>query len=99
MKEFILNDLWWDKIEYILAFTEPIYDMLRFCDTEHPTLHLVYDMWDTMIEKVKAVIYKHEKKEEYEGSSFFNIVKTILIDRWTQSYNPLHCLAHSLNPR
>ncbi|WCJ18621.1 hypothetical protein M5689_000958 [Euphorbia peplus] len=48
--------------------------MLRIADTDKPCLHLVYDMWDTMIENVKNVIFKHD-----------NI--------------PLHCLAHSLNPR
>lgn len=25
MKKLILNDLWWDKIDYILFFTDPIY--------------------------------------------------------------------------
>ncbi|KAJ7959967.1 Dimer_Tnp_hAT domain-containing protein [Quillaja saponaria] len=42
VKEIILNDLWWDKVDYILSFTGPIYDMLRLCDTDKPTLHLVY---------------------------------------------------------
>jgi len=28
VKEFILNDVWWDKITYILDFTQPIYNML-----------------------------------------------------------------------
>jgi len=38
IKEFVLNDVWWDKIMYILAFTQPIYNMLRACDTGSPTL-------------------------------------------------------------
>ncbi|GAU37924.1 hypothetical protein TSUD_269390 [Trifolium subterraneum] len=50
---------------------EPIYDMLRSCDTNESNLHLVYEKWDSMIEQVK----------------------------WTKSHTPLHCLAHSLNPR
>jgi len=44
VKEKVLNDLWWDKINYIIAFTEPIYDMIRVADTDKPTLHLVYVM-------------------------------------------------------
>ncbi|XP_050291284.1 uncharacterized protein LOC126732443 [Quercus robur] len=28
VKDMILSDLWWDKIDYILKFTAPIYDML-----------------------------------------------------------------------
>ncbi|KAJ7950877.1 DUF659 domain-containing protein [Quillaja saponaria] len=66
VKEIILNDLWWDKVDYILSFTGPIYDMLRLCDTDKPTIHLVYDMWDSMIEQVRTVIFRQEKKEEDE---------------------------------
>jgi hypothetical protein len=32
VKEKIINDIWCDKINYILSFTEPIYDMLRSCE-------------------------------------------------------------------
>ncbi|GFS29134.1 hypothetical protein Acr_00g0005490 [Actinidia rufa] len=71
VKDKVLDDVWWDHINFILSFTAPIYDMLRACDTDKPCLHLVYDMWDTMIEK----------------------------NRWNKNNTPLHCLAHSLNPR
>lgn len=54
VKEKILNDIWWDKIKYIVDFTDPIYSMLRAADTDKPCLHLVYEMWDSMIEKVRA---------------------------------------------
>ncbi|KAF1862564.1 hypothetical protein Lal_00014104 [Lupinus albus] len=37
--------------------------MLRACDTDSPTLHLVYEMWDTMIEKVRSSIFRHEGKD------------------------------------
>ncbi|KAF7834701.1 DUF659 domain-containing protein [Senna tora] len=75
VKEKILSDRFWNKIDYILSFTKPIYDMLRYCDTDKPTLHLDVE------------------------SSFYNVVYNILIDRCTESCTPLHCLAHSLNPR
>ena len=44
VKDMILSDLWWDKVDYILEFTAPIYDMLRIADTDKPCLHLVYEM-------------------------------------------------------
>ena len=97
VKVKVLNDLWWDKVEYILSFTEPIYEMLRIADIDSPTLHLIYDMWDSMIENVKSAIYRHERKEEHEESTFYVVVYNILVDRWTKSKTPLHCLAHSLN--
>ncbi|XP_050255226.1 uncharacterized protein LOC126701141 [Quercus robur] len=59
VEDMILSDLWWDKVDYILEFTAPIYDMLRVADTDKPCLHLVYEMWDSMIEKVKAIIYRY----------------------------------------
>ena len=43
--------------------------MLRIADTNKPCLHLVYEMWDSMIEKVKAVIYRHEGLEDDQYSS------------------------------
>jgi hypothetical protein len=86
-------------VTYIVDFTEPIYEMLRLTDMDNPCLHLIYEMWDAMIENVKKVIYIKEKKEHDEESAFFTVVYDILIDRWTKSNTPLHCLAHSLNPR
>ncbi|XLS74004.1 hypothetical protein HN51_030869 [Arachis hypogaea] len=56
-------------------------------------------MWDTMIKKVKSAIYFYERKDEQESLSFYNVVHSLLIQRWTKSSTPLHCLAHSLNPR
>lgn len=44
IKEKILFDLWWDKVYYILAFTEPIYEMLRKTYKYIQCLHLVHDM-------------------------------------------------------
>ena len=98
-KEFLLDDNWWTKVDYILAFTAPIYDVLRKTNTNMATLHLVYEMWDSMIEKVRKVIFEHEGKTEVEHSSFFEVVNSILIYRLTKSSASFHCLAHSLNPR
>uniref|UniRef100_A0A803L3Q9 DUF659 domain-containing protein n=1 Tax=Chenopodium quinoa TaxID=63459 RepID=A0A803L3Q9_CHEQI len=96
----VTSDAWWEKVDYIVAFTGPIYDMIRICDTDKPTLHLVYEMsWDTMIEKVKLEIYTHEGLQHDQQSDFYEVVFKILVSRWAKSNTPLHCLAHSLNPR
>ncbi|XP_010693420.2 uncharacterized protein LOC104906377 [Beta vulgaris subsp. vulgaris] len=97
-----MSDSWWDKVDYILAFTGPIYEMIRACDTDKPSLHLVYEMWDSMLEKVKIVIYTHEgltDDDDDDYSEFFEVVHRIIVARWTKSNTPLNCLAHSLNPR
>ena len=99
MKAKILSDDWWEQVSYIIDFTRPIYEMIRFCDTDKPCLHLVYEMWDSMIEKVKSEIYKKEKRPVIEVSPFYTVVHEILVDRWAKNNTTLHCLAHSLNPR
>ena len=86
-------------MKYIVDFTEPIYEVLQVADTDTPCLHLIYEMWDSMIEKVKKEIYLWEGKEHDEVSDYYSVVHDILIARWTKGNNPLHCLAHSLNPR
>lgn len=73
--------------------------MIRVCDTDKSSLHLVYERWDIMVQKVKDAIYKKEGKLDYEQSTFFNVVKGILSSRWSKGSTPLHSLAHSLNPR
>ncbi|WVZ50320.1 hypothetical protein U9M48_001585 [Paspalum notatum var. saurae] len=99
VKEKILSDVWWGNVEYILRITNPIYEMIRLADTDTPCLHLIYEMWDSMIERVKKEIYLYEGKELDEVSDLYNVIHDILIARWTKGNNPLHCLAHSLNPR
>ncbi|XP_076926718.1 uncharacterized protein LOC143589995 [Bidens hawaiensis] len=83
VKEKIVDDEWWEKVSYILSFTEPIYEIIRVSDTDKPCLHLVYEMWDSIIEKAKIEIYKKERRQS----------------RWVKNNTPLHCLAHYINPR
>ncbi|XP_025884405.2 uncharacterized protein [Solanum lycopersicum] len=100
IKSLIMNDEKWDSIDYFLKFTEPIVDMLRRADIDGPKLHLIYDMWDSMIEKVKKVIFEHEGKDLISGQSiFFDTIHDILVARWNKSNTPLHCMAHSLVPK
>ena len=100
IKSLIMNDEKWDSIDYFLKFTEPIVDMLRSADIDGPKLHLIYDMWDSMIEKVKKVIFEHEGKDLISGQSiFFDTIHDILVARWNKSNTPLHCMAHSLVPK
>ncbi|CAN6541945.1 unnamed protein product [Malus baccata var. baccata] len=66
VKQKILDEYFWEKIDYILFFTAPIYEVIRMADTDKPCLHLVYEWWDAMIEKVKTVIYRNECKALHE---------------------------------
>ncbi|XP_023754685.1 uncharacterized protein LOC111903132 [Lactuca sativa] len=98
VKEYIFNDDWWDKVAFILSFTGHIYEMIRACDTDKPCLHLVCQMWDSMIEKVKIEIYKKEKRPTSQIRCFYDVVHRILVAQWVKNNTPLHSLAHSLHP-
>ncbi len=65
---------WCEKVYYILAFTRPIYDIIRVCDKGKPCPYLVYELWDSMIEKVKNVIFYHEGKQADVFSHFYYVV-------------------------
>ena len=99
VKKKILDEMFWDEIEYALSFTLPIYSVIRAADTDKPSLHLVYEWWETMIQTVKKAIFRKERKEHEDDSVFWNAVQSILISRWSKSNTPLHCMAHSLNPK
>ncbi|CAN6707289.1 unnamed protein product [Malus baccata var. baccata] len=90
VKQKILDEYFWEKIDYILFFTAPIYEVIRMADTDKPCLHLVYEWWDAMIEKVKAAIYRNERKALHEKKQLFDMVYRILLERWTKSSTPLH---------
>lgn len=71
IKSLVMDDEWWDRVEYFLKCMEPIVSRLRRADLDCPQLHLIYDMWDTMIEKVKVIVFEHEGKDLINGQSDF----------------------------
>ena len=64
VKKMILENTWWERVEYLLSFTEPIMSMIHFADMDHPCLGMVYDGIDSMIELMRDVINKKEKDPE-----------------------------------
>ncbi|XP_020255694.1 uncharacterized protein LOC109832704 isoform X1 [Asparagus officinalis] len=100
VKDLLVSDAWWDQVDYLLKFTEPMMNFLRAADMDSSVLHLVYDMWDTMIEEVKKIIFEHEGVDLVSGqSSFFDAIQHVIESRWNKSNTLLHCMAHSLVPR
>ncbi|KAL5124390.1 NADPH-dependent codeinone reductase 1-3 [Glycine soja] len=80
VKDTLLDDNWWDKVDYILSFTSPIYDVIRRTDTKASSLHLV-----------KNAIYHYEGKEESEGPTFYEVVHSILIDHMELTHERVKC--------
>ncbi|CAE6074649.1 unnamed protein product [Arabidopsis arenosa] len=63
VKQKILDERFWDELEYVLSFTLPIYGVIRAADTDKPSLHLVYEWWESMIQNVKKAIFRRERKQ------------------------------------
>lgn len=53
VKDMILSDDFWSRVEYVLESTKPIMSMLWFADTDEPYLGDIYDAMDSMLERVK----------------------------------------------
>ena len=79
---------------------DPIISLLRFVDTDQPILADVYEGWDSMIESVRTIVMANEHAEcETSTKNLWSIIHDILISMWDKNCTPLHCLAHSLNPK
>ncbi|XP_057854505.1 uncharacterized protein LOC131064392 [Cryptomeria japonica] len=96
VRALILSEKWWDDVEYVLNFTEPIMSMIRYADTDRPCLGEIYDGMDCMVEKIKEVI---NRKENDPTETFFKVVQKIVVDRWKKMTTPLHLLAFALTPK
>ncbi|RDY02832.1 hypothetical protein CR513_13669, partial [Mucuna pruriens] len=71
------------KVAYIINFIELIYKKLRIVSHFIPN-----EIWDNMMEKVKTFIYMHKGKKSIDTSTFYQVISSILIDRWTKSCSP-----------
>lgn len=66
-----MSDTWCDKINYFLNFTEPIMRFVRVADSDACVLHLVYEMWDAIIEELKICNFYQENEDLLTGQSAF----------------------------
>ena len=53
-----LDNDWWGRVKHVMEFTEPIMSMFHFVDTDKPCPRDIYDVMDTMLEKMIVVRYK-----------------------------------------
>jgi hypothetical protein len=96
IKSIILDDVWWDKVQYLLRFTEPILTMIRTFDTDMPCLGEVYENIDSMLERIREII---KANDDDPLELFYHEVKDIVTKRWNKMTTPLHLLAYALHPK
>jgi hypothetical protein len=95
-----VNDGWWERVDLTIKIIDPVISLLWFANTDQPILGEIYEGWDSMIESVKFVILEHECCEYGTlTKTLFTTIQDILIHERDKNCTPLHCLAHSLNPK
>ena len=96
IKSIILDDAWWDKVQYLLWFTVLILTLIRAFDTDTPCLGEVYENIDSMLKRIRKII-RASKNDPLE--TFYYLVKDIVTERWNKMTTPLHLLAYALHPK
>jgi hypothetical protein len=71
VKDRILSDVRWDEVNYILRITT-IYEMIGMVGTNTPCIHLMYEMWDLMVnmrgrKKMKCMDFKSPSHQVVDG--------------------------------
>jgi hypothetical protein len=100
VKDTVLDDGWWERVNLSIKIMDPIISLLRFADTDKAILGDVYEGWHSMIESVKTIVMENESLEYGTSTeSLWSTIQDILLSRWDKNCTPLHCLAHSLNPK
>ena len=55
-KDTVLDSYFWTQVRYVLQFTKPIYNMIRFADSDQPVIGEVYEQMDTMLGLIKDIV-------------------------------------------
>ena len=90
MRRLCLDEDWWSKIDFLLMFTTPTFELLRNADTDQPFLGEVYDGMDSMVEKTMEIISQGSPQLLFVDGQFVELIKRIIVDSGTIS--ALHCI-------
>ena len=94
VRQMLLNDDWWVDVRYIVSFTSPIVELIRYADSDSPCLGEIYESIDSMIGKIKSTIRERDPSLE-----LFNELQKLIEKRWNKMNTPLHMAAYALNPK
>ena len=88
----ILDEAWWVQAELFVSIMEPLFDLLKLCDSDVPMLGDIYEGTDRMLERIQQIL-------EEKDPVLFGTIKDIIISRWNKYNTPLHALSYALNPK
>ena len=79
-------------VKYVLQFTKPVYNMIRFADIDQPVIGEVYEQMDNMLGHIKDIV------EQRDAILYHHIHKHV-VKRWDNLNVPLHALTYVLTPK
>jgi len=65
ISDTIKDDEFWDDVENILAFTKPIFYLIKFCDGEGPKMAEIYERMDNMLGEIKDAMRENKYSSYY----------------------------------
>ena len=69
--------------------------VIRYADTDSPSLGEIYETFDNMLGQIKQAIKDKEPTLEF----YEEHLKPIVIKRWNTMNTPLHMAAYVVNPK
>ena len=60
MKDTVLDDVLWERVDLTIKIMEALTSLLRFADMDQPILADVYEGWDSMIESMRTIVMENE---------------------------------------
>ena len=90
-----MDDDWWADCSYLVSFLRPIVEVIRYGDSDSPSLGEIYETFDSMLGRVRATIREKEPSLEF----YTTHIRPIIQRRWDQMNTPLHMAAYALNPK
>ena len=82
VKDTILDDVWWERLDLTIKIMEPFISLLRFANMDQPILADVYEGWDSMIESMRTIVIENEcPKYETSTENLWSTIQDIFISR------------------
>ena len=91
IREILLNEYWWADYRYVVSFTAPIVELIRYADSDSPSLGEIYECIDTMVGKIKHIICQRNPSLE-----FFHEIHKLIEKRWLILNTSFHMAAYTL---
>lgn len=90
----MLNGDWWVDCRYVVFFTTTIVELIKYVDSNSPTLGEIYECIDIMVGKVEHIIRQRNPSLE-----FFHETHKLIEKSWIKLNISLHVVAYALNPK